>query len=108
MTKCRNVKSPNVKCVHLIVSELWLFPDGHLVIVADPLDALGHVGSLVVLVESHVPAVVRLLQLLADLVVPHEPVLSGVWSLKEEEDFILILRKLNGFNILLKKIKEFL
>ena len=96
MTKCRNVKSriiksPNVNCVHLIVSELRLLPNGHLVIVADPLDALGHVGSLVVLVEGDVPAVVRLLQLLADLVVPHEPVLSGVWSLKEEDEEVLIL-----------------
>lgn len=66
----------------LVVSELSLLLDGQLVVVADPLDALDHVGCLVVLIHGHVPATVRVLELLADLIVAHEPVFTGVGALE--------------------------
>ena len=65
-----------------VVSKVRLQFDGSLVVVADPLHLVHHVGGLVTALPHHGPARLVLPQLLTDLVVAEEAGLScvGTWG----------------------------
>ena len=70
----------------VVGGKLGLVPDGLFVVVADPLELLDHVRHLLVAVPLLDPGLVDLRELLADLVVAEESVLSGVGPLRRESN----------------------